>query len=147
MVFRVLLSALTLFGGHVVNRRPDRILQIFGLLAVLGIVYSALPSLVFRNADTVRMNDAFNITALILLGIAVLSATLTWKDAKSAAPPALSLGSRLAGGVVSLFGRSRDDDARFDADLPNASTHGVRAAGTLVPPRVRHRESRWADPL
>lgn len=104
MLFRVLLSALTLFGGHVFNRRPDRVLQIFGLLAVLGIVYSALPSLVFRNAETFRMNDAFNITALVLIGIALFSAALTWKDAKSPTPAALSLGSRLAGGVVSLFG-------------------------------------------
>jgi hypothetical protein len=102
---RVLLSAVTLFGGHVLNRRPERVLQILGLLAILGIVYSILPSLLFREpSDVHRMDTAFSGTALALICIALLSAALTWKDARSPASPALSLISRMAGAAASLFG-------------------------------------------
>src|SRR5687768_14459592 len=104
MLFRALLSALTLFGGHVLNRRLDRILQIGGLLALLGIVYSVLPSLLLRDSEFYEMTEPFHASALILLGIGLLSAVLTSKDLKSPAPPALSPSSRLAGGVISLFG-------------------------------------------
>ena len=104
MPLRVLISAVTLFGGHVLNRRPDRILHVFALLAILGIVYSLLPSLVMRESEIYRMTEAFHASALLLIGIALLSAALTWRDAKLPAPPALSPISRIAGVVVSVFG-------------------------------------------
>lgn len=104
MPLPALLSAVTLFGGHVVNRRLDRILLIFALLALLGIVYAVMPSLLFNSPRIHLVSGAISLSALLLIVIAVVSAALTWKDARAPAPPPLSLGSRLAGTVVSLFG-------------------------------------------
>lgn len=50
--FRALLSAITLFGGHFLNRRLDRVILFFALLAFLGLFsYLLLPSLLFRRFD------------------------------------------------------------------------------------------------
>jgi len=104
MLFRVLLSAVTLFGGHVLNRRPDRILQIFGLLVTVGIGYAMLSSAVFSGSEFDKLTNLFAVALSAVIGIALLSAALTWKDAKSPAAPALSASSRIAGAVVSLLG-------------------------------------------
>jgi hypothetical protein len=104
MPLRVLLAALTLFGGHVLNRRLDRIVLVFALLAVLGSMYLVGPSLMFSAGATDLVPTAFHAASLLLIAIAVISAALTWKDARAPALPPLSLTSRLAGGTVSLFG-------------------------------------------
>lgn len=104
MPLRVLLSALTLFGGHVLNRRLDRVLLVFAMLAVLGSMYLVVPSLLLSSSHIDLMPTAFKGAGLLLLSVSVVSAALTWKDAKTPPLPALSLTSRIAGGTVSLFG-------------------------------------------
>lgn len=104
LLLRVLLSAVTLFGGHVLNGRLDRVLQVFALLAIVGGVCFLAPTLLFSVSRTELLPDTLKLAPALPLIIAVVSAVLTWKDARTSPVPPLSLTTRVAGGTVSVFG-------------------------------------------
>lgn len=144
--FRALLSALTFFGGHVLNRRLDRVVVILAALACVGIgSYLILPSLVFHTLGISKMIWVLRAPGMLIIGTALLSAVLTWRDAKQAPietrPP---LAARLASEVLSVFGflllgvaitslltaqrvdgslSSSPRDANFAAQMLYTSTH------------------------
>jgi hypothetical protein len=102
---RALLSGLTLFGGHFVNRRLDRVGLIGVLLtvAVIGTVGVAR-AMPFDNSG-LRILVWLPMGLLILVGlIALVSARLTFHDAPEAAqrPPTLTI--RVIRFPVTLFG-------------------------------------------
>jgi hypothetical protein len=81
---RALLSAITLFGGHFLNRRLDRVVLVGTLLAVATVASIGVP---IAHSFIGESNFGFVIWALrlplILVGaIALLSAGLTFGDAR-----------------------------------------------------------------
>jgi hypothetical protein len=103
---RALLSAVTLFGGHFLNRRLDRVVLIGTLLALAGMASIGVP---FALAALNEPNDALFKwilrLPLILVGtVALVSAGLTFGDARqpSADPPAPTI--RITRTPLSLFG-------------------------------------------
>lgn len=102
---RALLSALTLFGGHFLNRRLDRVVVVFAALTTLVVVsYFVFPTLIFSARGAGLIPWAFRAPAVMIIAIALASATMTWGDAKSPAQSALSASAWVAGSLVSLFG-------------------------------------------
>jgi hypothetical protein len=103
--FRSLLSALTFFGGHVLNRRLDRVVVVFAALAAVGIAsYLVLPTLLLNASGTESLAWVMRVPAMLIVATAIASAVLTWMDARAPIETSLSMGSRVAGGIVSVFG-------------------------------------------
>lgn len=102
---RALLSFLTFFGGHLLNRRLDRIIVMFAALAAIGIAaYLILPSLLFGVENIELATWAVRAPAALILATAVISAALTWLDARSPSGAPLTRSTMAAGVVVSIFG-------------------------------------------
>jgi hypothetical protein len=105
--YRAFLSALTLFGGHFLNRRLDRVVLVFGALAFVGVTtYVILPNLLLRD-EPIELEDVqwlWRIPTIMVMVIAGASACVTWLDARAAPGQPLSLSTLLAGGMVSTFG-------------------------------------------
>lgn len=105
--YRAFLSALTLFAGHFLNRRLDRVVLVFGAIALVGVTaYVILPNLLLRDGpiDLEDMQWLWRIPSIVVMVIAAASACVTWLDARSEPGQPLSLSTRLAGGMVSTFG-------------------------------------------
>jgi hypothetical protein len=103
---RALLSAITLFGGHFLNRRLDRVVLIGTLLAV-----AAMASIGVTFALSVTGEPNFRLITwalrllLILVGaIVLLSAGLTFGDARQLPMGPLTTTIRVARLPLSLFG-------------------------------------------
>jgi hypothetical protein len=106
-LFRALLSAVTLFGGHFLNRRLDRVRQVgvrFGLilLALIGL-FLALSASPFER---VALIDCLFAGPFVLIGVlAAFSAVLTFQDARQPSERALRVPPRaIAGVAISLSG-------------------------------------------
>lgn len=103
--FRALLSAFTFFGGHVRNRRPDRVVLVFATLATIGIAsWLVLPTLIFTVIDTPSVNWVVRVPALLIFATAIASAALTWFDAQALPQQPYTTSSQIAGAIVSIFG-------------------------------------------
>ena len=104
--FRALLSALTFFGGHVLNRRLDRVVVVFAALASVGVAgYFLLPSLLFHTLGSAQLAWVLRAPGILIIGTAILSAALTWMDARKApVETPLPRAARLASEVLSGFG-------------------------------------------
>jgi len=101
---RALLSALTLFGGHFLNRRLDRVVLIFAILATVGIAgYLVLPT-VLLNLGAESAMRALQAPMMLIIAMAVASAVLTWKDARVPGDSSVTTGTPIAAVIVSAFG-------------------------------------------
>jgi hypothetical protein len=105
-IIRALVSALTFFGGHLLNRRLDRVVQILGLLALVAVVsYVVVPQVLFRLAHEPEAFEwLWKAPQLLILVVAIASAAITWLDARLPPAAPLSLTNRLAGAVATVFG-------------------------------------------
>ena len=105
-ILRALLSALTLFGGHFLSRRIDRVVLIGALLMLVVIGYIAMPwMLMFMpgpNVDHFWM--FFKLPLVLVAAIAVLSAALTYVDARKAQQAPLTWTMRITGAGMSAVG-------------------------------------------
>jgi hypothetical protein len=105
-LLRALLSALTLFGGHFLNRRLDRV-RLIGLLFVLTPL--ALIGLFFLFAAATHENFAlidtlFGVPCVLVGALAALSAVLTFRDARQRSVRPLNILLRVTGTAISLLG-------------------------------------------
>lgn len=102
---RALLSALTFFGGHLLNRRLDRVVLLFAILAAVGITcYLILPTVLFNAGSARSAVWAVRASTVLIVAIAIGSAVLTWMDASEPGDAPLAMGTQVAGGIVSVFG-------------------------------------------
>jgi hypothetical protein len=106
-IFRALLSALTLFGGHFLSRRIDRVVLIGALLMVVVVVYVTMPwimALAGHRYDYDPFWFFFKLPLLLAGAIALLSAILTYVDARKAQQAPLTWTMRITGTGMSLVG-------------------------------------------
>jgi hypothetical protein len=103
---RALLSAFTIFGGHFLNRRLDRVAQFCGALMLVGLGYFALSALGARatTGGAILGNSHAGIATLIILALAITSALVTWFDAATVEERKLSPATCTAGVIMSFFG-------------------------------------------
>src|SRR5688572_28963968 len=91
-LFRALFSALTFFGGHFLNRRIDRIVLIGAMLAVAAMV-SIGAIFVLNVIGVMYLGYAtwvLRLPLILVLAVALLSAGLTFVDARQAPGAALT---------------------------------------------------------
>lgn len=104
---RALLSAVTLFGGHVLNRRLDRVALIGALLVIPAMVSIARVSsvLTFDGAEFYSAGTWASKLPLILVGaVALLSAGLTFRDARQPPRGPLTTTIRIIRLPLTVFG-------------------------------------------
>ena len=75
---RALLSAVTLFGGHFLNRRLDRVVLIGTLLMLVVMAQFLVPYALLWMGHA----WALQLPLILFGGLALLSAVLTFRDAR-----------------------------------------------------------------
>lgn len=108
-IIRALLSAITLFGGHLLNRRFDRV-RLIGilllpiLLAAIGLIVwlARLPFGQFERFTFV--STLLGLPTLLLCALIVFSAVLTFRDARLSTTSRLSITQRVLGSTLSIVG-------------------------------------------
>lgn len=104
---RVLLSAFTLFGGHFFNRRLDRVVLIGTLvvLAAIGSVGTPVVLSILANDPTFSYFTAgASVLLALVIAIALLSAWLTFRDARQPPVGPLTTTIRITRLPVTLLG-------------------------------------------
>jgi hypothetical protein len=103
---RALISAVTLFGGHFLNRRLDRVVLVGALLVVAVMGFVGVPYALFPiDRPTSGLIPWLLRLPLILFGaLALLSAGLTFSDARQPAGAPLTTTMRVTGTALSLVG-------------------------------------------
>jgi hypothetical protein len=104
---RALLSAITLFGGHFLNRRSDRVRQIGARLGLILLALVGLQLAYFASPfERFPLIDSLFAIPLVLTGaLAAFSAVLTLQDARETSEVPLRVPTRgIAGMVLSLTG-------------------------------------------
>jgi hypothetical protein len=103
---RAALSALTLFGGHLLNQRLDRVILIATLLVSAAAISIGLSVATFYANDHWTPLAIWAPWLLLLLGSAllVISVMLTFSDARSAAVGPTNITIRLIRFPLTLFG-------------------------------------------
>jgi hypothetical protein len=104
---RALLSAVTLFGGHFLNRRLDRVVLIGVLVAAAGIasfrsiyaLHTIEPYLFYPAALQVS-----KLPLILMTPIALLSAYLTFRDAQGSQSGSLTVTTRVIRLPLTVFG-------------------------------------------
>lgn len=105
LYLRIFLSAVSLVGGHFLNRRLDRVVLIFAVLAAVAIVsYLVLPTLVFGSLDRLSMEWTLEAPAVVVLAVAIGSAVLTWIDLRQPIGTRLTAAMKLSGVILSALG-------------------------------------------
>jgi hypothetical protein len=100
---RALLSLVTLFGGHFLNRRLDRVVLIGTLLVLTLATYMSTPYAMLWAPDVNLLYVILAPRALLLL-IAIVSAWLTFKDARHATATPLNWTMRITGALLCVAG-------------------------------------------
>lgn len=142
--YRALLSALTLFAGHFLNRRLDRVVLVLGtLVLVVMTAYVVLPNLLLRDEpiDLENVQWLWRIPSIAVMVIAAASAFLTWLDARSEPGQPLSLPTLLAGGMVSTFGLIVIGMAVLAMIAKTSPTAGRSAVARSSEPRISEASS------
>ena len=105
-VRRALLSALTLFGGHFLNRRLDRVVLVGTLLgAAVGVTAMAFVANSFNGGiESAFTTGVVNGLAIFVASIVLLSTGLTFRDARQPRGGPLTMTMRVIGALLSLFG-------------------------------------------
>jgi hypothetical protein len=104
---RALLSLLTLFGGHFLNRRLDRVVMLAGLLLLLVISYVFSPTLMVRTgaaANPATFVVGISLPLALIVVLALISTGLTFLDARGPARESLSATMKVTGVAMSMFG-------------------------------------------
>ena len=103
---RALLSAITLFGGHFLNRRLDRVVLVGTLLAVAAMASSGMPFAlsVMGQANLWSVIWALRLALILVGAIVLLSAGLTFADARQPSMGPLTTTIRVTRVPLSLFG-------------------------------------------
>jgi hypothetical protein len=103
---RALISAVTLFGGHFLNGRLDRVVLIGALLVVavaasIGVPYAAVLS---AQSELSLISWALKLPPILVGALALLSAGLTFRDAQQPPREPLTAMMRVVGVVLSVSG-------------------------------------------
>ena len=103
---RALLSAFTLFGGHFLNRRLDRVVLIGTLIAVVAMASIGVPFAlsVIGEANFSFVAWALRLPLILVGAVALVSAGLTFRDARQAPGGPLTTTIRVTRLPLSLFG-------------------------------------------
>jgi hypothetical protein len=105
-IFRALISLLTLFGGHFLNRRLDRVVLIGAVLMFMAVAYLVTPLAVLTLTGTfpVQVAIVLSFLPMLLAAVALASAIQTFFDARAVPLPPLTLTMRVTGAALSVIG-------------------------------------------
>jgi hypothetical protein len=103
---RALLSAMTLFGGHFLNRRLDRVVLVGTLLALVAIGLVGVPFALsgIDEASFMSVTWAQRLLLIFVAAVSLLSAGLTFRDARRPPGGPLTTTIRVTRLPLSLFG-------------------------------------------
>ncbi len=104
-IFRALLSAFTLFGGHSLNRRVDRLVLIGTLLALAAMISigAAAALVAILGPDRGMAKWPVSLPFILIFAICVFSAWLTFLDARQQRGPSTTI-LKLTQLPLGLFG-------------------------------------------
>jgi hypothetical protein len=136
---RALISAITLVGGHFLNRRLDRVVLVGALLVVVVVAFIGVPYGLFfiGKSEFNFITWALRLPLILVGALALLSAGLTFRDARHPLGAPLTSTMRLTGAALSLVGvllvgavflvsamrftPAPEAETRLDTDVPNAA--------------------------
>jgi len=98
---RALFSVVTLFGGHFLNRRLDRVVLVGALLIVPVVALIGVPYVLFNGP---KFSWALKLPLILVGALALLSAGLTFRDAKQPPREPLTATMRVTGVALSFVG-------------------------------------------
>jgi len=98
---RALFSVVTLFGGHFLNRRLDRVVLVGALLIVPVVALIGVPYVLYNGP---KFSWALKLPLILVGALALLSAELTFRDAKQPAREPLTTTMRVTGVALSFVG-------------------------------------------
>ena len=103
---RALLSAFTLVGGHFLNRRLDRVVLVGTLLVAVVMAVVAVPMVLLSigKGNYSSFLWALRLPVILVGALGLVSAWLTFSDAKQPPGPPLRASMRIVAGGLSLFG-------------------------------------------
>lgn len=98
---RALFSVITLFGGHFLNRRLDRVVLVGALLIVPMVALIGVPYVLFHGP---KFSWALKLPLILVGALALLSAGLTFRDAQQPPREPLTATMRVTGVALSFVG-------------------------------------------
>lgn len=98
---RALLSVITLFGGHFLNRRLDRVVLVGALVIVPVAALIGVPYVLFTGP---KFSWALKLPLILVGALALLSAGLTFRDAQQPPGGPLTAAMRVTGVALSFVG-------------------------------------------
>lgn len=98
---RALFSVITLFGGHFLNRRLDRVVLVGALLIVPMVALIGVPYVLLNGP---KFSWALKLPLILVGALALLSAGLTFRDAQQPPSEPLTATMRVTGVALSFVG-------------------------------------------
>ena len=138
---RALISLVTLFGGHFLNRRLDRVVLIGALLVAPVAAFIAAPYVLFFMQQSISsiVTWALRLPLMLVGAIALLSAGLTFRDARLPAGSPLTAAMRITGTALSLVGLIVVVAAFLNSAIRFTPTHETESRSAAAGPSADDR--------